>query len=304
MATINFPTSPIINQQYAFGSFAWFWDGKGWQLVGGKPGGSVAFVPIPPQVFHDVALPNHAETFVGEYMPVLLLTTNQNNVNVFTAVGSPSGVVNVLVVIPSGVTISSATPGTGAANAALNTGTGWAAGSSITLMGAGTILGAPGLGGSGANTGAAGNPGGAGGDALYMSIPVTIQYFIGTIAGGAGGGGQGGGGTANAGGAGGEGATSVTLNGTAGTAGAGTSPGGAGSAGTAHATAGGNGGNASGTGSGGGGGGGGVGFPGGTGGTGDAGAHAAGAAGNAGNAIRKNGNTLTGSATTTYGTVS
>lgn len=31
MATIDFPASPILNQQYAFNTRYWFWDGAGWE---------------------------------------------------------------------------------------------------------------------------------------------------------------------------------------------------------------------------------------------------------------------------------
>jgi len=302
MATINFPIHPVLNQQYAFGNNAWFWDGVGWQLVAGKPGNS-AFVPIPPMVFQHGSMDTHADVFAGQPVNVLIYPTSTNNVNLFTAAGSPSAAVTLVVIIPAGTVISSATPGTGSANAALYTGTGWNAGSKIIIMGAGTIVGLSGAGGTAGAANGVGGPGGTGGDALYMDFPVTLQYFSGIIAGGAGGGGGGGGGTVNTGGAGGAGAGSIAANGTAGAAGNGTGPGTAGSAGTAHATAGGNGGNSTGIGGGGGGGGGGMGFPGGAGGKGDITVNAGGAAGPAGNAIRENGHTLTGSATTTYGTV-
>lgn len=32
MATINFPSSPTLNQEYTFQDKTWFWNGTGWQL--------------------------------------------------------------------------------------------------------------------------------------------------------------------------------------------------------------------------------------------------------------------------------
>ena len=49
MATIDFPTSPIVGQQYTFGIRTWVWDGYGWEkLING--GQSVSFL----SVFFDV----------------------------------------------------------------------------------------------------------------------------------------------------------------------------------------------------------------------------------------------------------
>ncbi len=31
MTTVNFPASPILNQQYTYGTRTWFWDGSGWE---------------------------------------------------------------------------------------------------------------------------------------------------------------------------------------------------------------------------------------------------------------------------------
>ena len=43
MSTLNFPTSPTINQTYSFGGKTWVWNGQGWQL---SASGAINNIPI------------------------------------------------------------------------------------------------------------------------------------------------------------------------------------------------------------------------------------------------------------------
>jgi hypothetical protein len=231
--------------------------------------------------------------------------------------------------------VYSTTPGTGAANAAVQTGTGWTTGDIIYIANA-VIIGFGGTGGTGytkaTGQGIGGTAGGTGSDGLYMSWPVTLvpagQHYgngsniagAGSFSGGgggggggangttAGGGGGGGGSGGNAGSAGGSSAGgtggSGSYNNTGGSGGAGGFSGSAGGAGgSAGNVAGSNGTNeATATRGCGGGGGGGAGANGGSGGNNTANSSTGTAGGAAGYAIRKNGYTLTGTGTY-YGTV-
>ncbi len=234
-------------------------------------------------------------------------------------------------------TVYSATPATPALTVS-----GFAAGDTVTLTGAGNIYGGGGLGGTtAANTSSPTGAGGTGGDALSLSFTVTFNGFTGVLAGGGGGGGSGGlgewsprsGYTDAAGGGGGGGGagynvgsggagqtvtigTFINYGGAAGVAPSGPSNmgGGAGGAGGQNSGSGGaggavgvagNSGAAATLGGGGGGGGGGLGAPGGSGGNGGGSiSHGTGGGGgSAGYAIRKNGNAVGGPIPTHYGTV-
>lgn len=164
------------------------------------------------------------------------ICTNQNNVNMFTAAGSPGAVGNYEIVIASGVTISS----TSASTASIITGN-FAAGSNLRLTNYGNIYG---RGGNGGSSSTAAQSGGA---AVSMSRNLTINNASGKIYGGGGGGGRGAigictgpgtpqivGGTYSGGGGGGQGSQNSTggtgyQNGTAGTT---ASPGTGGNGGT------------------------------------------------------------------------
>lgn len=122
------------------------------------------------------------------------LSANQTNYNLFTALGSPAGVRHVTLVINSGVVISSSSP----SNPALDTGSGWAVGSTLKIINNGSIRGAGGAGGNSNATFADGDGtpsysgslnGGAGGDALKLTLTTTIDNSSGEIFGGGGGGG-------------------------------------------------------------------------------------------------------------------
>ena len=108
--------------------------------------------------------------------------------NIFTAAGSPTKPVTVVVTIASGVKVRNQLAAT------MVTGSGWVTGSTIRILNLGYILGDGGQGGDGGNaTGTAtGSNGGPGYDAIQLSWPITIDNTNGYIFGGGGGGGGGG----------------------------------------------------------------------------------------------------------------
>jgi hypothetical protein len=128
----------------------------------------------------------------------LTIAANTNNYNIFSSKGGTyvAGKSNVTLTINSGVSIGS----TSASAAALDTGTGWASGDTITIVNNGTVVGKGGNGGNGAtarlNSSSitsytseihAGN-GEDGGDAFRAQFATTITNN-GTFAGAGGGGG-------------------------------------------------------------------------------------------------------------------
>jgi hypothetical protein len=227
----------------------------------------------------------------------LTIASDAQDYNIFTAAGSPSLAAVVIVTINTGVAVSAS--GTG--SAALVTGSGWADGSSISIVNNGDIIGA------GGNGGDPSGAGGAGGPAIALSWDVIITNANGYIYGGGGGGGGGGQGYYSdmvstsylpAGGGGGGGAGSVGGSGGKGGGAGGTQMGlcGAGSSpGTSGTATGGSGGapcpNGFGAWGGMGGAGGGYGQAGSTGGTSNY--FGPGAGGAAGDAITENGHTVT-----------
>jgi len=296
--------------QYSFGQNAWYWDGQGWSLAANLNG----FVALP-YVYGKNAMPYPnvgAMSSVTYTAMSIMLTTSVNNLNLFTLIGSPGTAVALTVTIPAGVIIGSGTSGTGAANAALQVGAGWAAGSTISIICNGVITGTSGAGGLVQTTAlTAGNPGVVGSDGLYINsasglTSVTLSG-TGTVGGGGGGGGSGAGGTTtttNEGGPGGAG-SNTAANGTTGTNGNSALTGGAGGAGgILPATAPVAGGNAAAPNGGGGGGGGYWGGAGANGGSSASGAHIGGLGAAAGYAVRENGfGGFTSTITTTHGTV-
>lgn len=123
------------------------------------------------------------------------ITSNQTNYNLRTALGSPAGAMRIIVNIASGVTIRSSVSTT----PAFDEGSGWAAGTLITINNAGNIYGGGGLGGAGGtglqspSRATAGANGSAGGTALKLGAPTWINNAAGAIFGGGGGGGGAGG---------------------------------------------------------------------------------------------------------------
>jgi hypothetical protein len=146
-----------------------------------------------------------------------------SNYDLFAAAGSPSGPVD-LIFTNTGTIYSTST-----AVAALSV-IGFAAGSTITIINQGYIIGMGGNGGDGGSSSSNyGQPGGAGGPAISLGLNVTIDNTAGYIFGGGGGGGGFGYATPIGGGGGGGGRSYAT------------SSGGAGGAGTPSGLAGGNG---------------------------------------------------------------
>lgn len=130
---------------------------------------------------------------MGGYTNVVTISSAQQDYNLFTALGSPSELRKVLVIIEAAVIIDSSSTG----NAAFSTGSGWVAGSTIRLLNNGQIIGKGGAGGAGGSSGDFyGNPGtagGAGGDAMEINLDIEIDNTNGDIFGGGGGGGGAGG---------------------------------------------------------------------------------------------------------------
>lgn len=105
----------------------------------------------------------------------LSISADVANVNLYTLASSPATAVDVVVQIQSGIYVYSAT-----ANAALDTGIGWAVGSTIKLVNLGGVV------GSGGN----GN-GGTGHNAINLQYAMAIDNVGGVIFGGGGGGARG-----------------------------------------------------------------------------------------------------------------
>jgi hypothetical protein len=126
----------------------------------------------------------------------LTISVNTTNYNIRTAAGSPAGAAAVTVTVNSGIYVYGSTTG----NYAMDTGTGWAAGSTINVINNGIITGFGGAGGAGCSINGVTftNPtvGSAGGPGLRAQYAMSISNN-GTVAGGGGGGGGGGGSRGN-----------------------------------------------------------------------------------------------------------
>jgi hypothetical protein len=147
----------------------------------------------------------------------LVVSADTADYNLFTAAGSPATPVSVTLTIASGVYLYASLTGTFGLSVPA-----FPAGSTITVINNGYIVGKGGSGGSGgASTGGAGNAGSNGGDAVDLHFPITLDNTFGTIAGGGGGGGGGAGsaglGVPRGGGGGGGGQSYVTSAGGNGT---------------------------------------------------------------------------------------
>ena len=123
----------------------------------------------------------------------IVISGSTSNYNLFTALGSPAYPVWAEVTIDSGVIVSS----TSTANPAFDTGA-MPAGSRITIINDGNIIGKGGAAGDGGDTNGTTcttNPtaGSSGGDAMNLQADVIIDNTNGNIFGGGGGGGGGGG---------------------------------------------------------------------------------------------------------------
>jgi hypothetical protein len=119
----------------------------------------------------------------------LTVAVDTTNYNIRTqAIAAPAwiGGVAVDVVLTINTSIWVGLAFVGAANGAIDTGTGWTSGTNINIVINGSLAACGGTGG--ASNGGAGS---AGGDALYLQWPVSIDNGAGFIAGGGGGGGGG-----------------------------------------------------------------------------------------------------------------
>lgn len=149
---------------------------------------------------------------VNRQVALTISASRGTTYNIFTQASSPTDAVDVVLTINSGVVISGV-PGT----VALDTGTGWASGSTICVINNGDIRGEGGFGGNGGAPGSNGSDGGAGDHAIKLQWPLTIDNTNGSVLGGGGGGGGGGGssagGTANGGGGGAGGGASNSSGG-------------------------------------------------------------------------------------------
>lgn len=124
----------------------------------------------------------------------LTIAANTNNYNIFSNKGGTyvAGKSNVTVTINSGVSVGSTSTGT----YALDTGTGWASGDTITIVNNGTVKGHGGAGGNGGSVVYGSTPtnstaGANGGHALRAQYALSVTNN-GSIYGGGGGGGGGG----------------------------------------------------------------------------------------------------------------
>ena len=248
---------------------------------------------------------NAMSNFYGTSNRIIITLTisgDTANYNIFSNKGGTYSAGLSDVTLVNNATISSSSTGT----AAVDTGSGWASGDTITIDNNSTIVGDGGDGGAGGSSNdGSGAAGGAAGHAINIQFNTTVDNTSGTISGGGGGGGGGNGainpvsikgGTRNdtcagSGGGGGRGGGTGGAAGSIVAQGGNNNTGNAGSAGTL--TDAGAGGAAGGTGSN-------VGNAGGTGGNvGAAGGSGGGGAGAAGKAINLNGNTVTFTATGT-----
>ena len=135
------------------------------------------------------------QMFVGGGITPVSLTISSDtaNYNIFTSAGSPVVPVAVRLTINASINVYS----TSTATYALDTGTGWATGSTITIANAGKIIGRGGAGGNGGYwiasvTYAGATAGSNGGTALRVQYATTITGAGVIVAGGGGGGGGGG----------------------------------------------------------------------------------------------------------------
>jgi hypothetical protein len=158
----------------------------------------------------------------GHSGEALLIASNASNINLFTLFGSPTVVTQYTVTIDTGVVINSTST-----SAAIYTGA-FPAGSALTIINNGQIIGSGGAGANGNNSSTSnhpGLPGNVGGNAISTLLDITIDNTSGTIFGGGGGGGSGGGGIGTF-----AGSCIVNVGGSAGGGGAGNNGGAGGTA--------------------------------------------------------------------------
>jgi hypothetical protein len=73
MATVDFPSSPVLNQTYVFNNRTWFWDGSGWErfFPSGAPGAPFTLLSGP---FMTALVTGFTENFSGPTDNFTLLT--------------------------------------------------------------------------------------------------------------------------------------------------------------------------------------------------------------------------------------
>ncbi|MEW5882277.1 MAG: hypothetical protein AB1761_17785 [Pseudomonadota bacterium] len=118
----------------------------------------------------------------------LTISADTANYNIWNAVvaalgAAPTDVVEVIVTVGAGVVVYS----NSTAQAAMDTGTGWPANSTLRVINNGYIVGASGAGGAGGSPGFSGVAGAAGGPALNLQYPMTFTNTVGYLYGGGGG---------------------------------------------------------------------------------------------------------------------
>jgi len=160
----------------------------------------------------------------------LYITSNTADLDLYTFAGSPGGVVNIVLILNSGINLYPSVT-----SFALRQSIAFAAGSTVLFINNGGVFGLGGNGGSGASGGypVAGGAGSIGGTAINILNDWSIDNTYGFIFGG-GNGGDGGGTGINdifqilggGGGGGGQGAQNLTTGGLGGSGGSGTSSGG------------------------------------------------------------------------------
>ena len=117
----------------------------------------------------------------------LVISADTTNYNIFSNKGGTyiAGKSDITVTVNSGIKVGS----TSTSTVAMDTGTGWTTGDTITIVNNGYIVGMGGAGGAGSAGGAGNTNGGAGGDALLLQYATSINNTNGVIGGGGGGGG-------------------------------------------------------------------------------------------------------------------
>lgn len=118
----------------------------------------------------------------GRAVALTISASDTDGYNIFAAAGYPTDKVDVTVTINTGIDVSIVA---GDSGYAMDTGSGWIAGSTITILNSGSIIGKGGIGG---NNGSGGNPGVP---AIFLRWDVIIDNSAGFIFGGGGGGGAG-----------------------------------------------------------------------------------------------------------------
>lgn len=155
-----------------------------WQKIGSAAGGANTWRQVPAAAGGNMTW--HKLGVVARTPVNLTISANTQNLNIMTMVGGAyvAGKTDVTLTINAGVVVGSSST----AAYALDTGTGWTAGDTITIVNNGYIAGMGGAGGYASTTSGWPKPGNAGGPAIILRYPVTIANGAGYIYSGGGGG--------------------------------------------------------------------------------------------------------------------